>query len=69
MTGVAGPEDPDVSAIIPTLDEETEIGGTLRRARQSLGPAAELIVVDGGSRDRTRQEAETQARVITTFPG
>jgi len=37
--------------------------------RDALGARAELIVVDGGSRDRTRSLADGLARVIRTEPG
>lgn len=41
-----------VSIIIPALNEERQIGGVLS-ALLSLPEAGEIIVVDGGSRDRT----------------
>ncbi len=41
-----------VAFVIPVLEEEHRIGGLLRRLRERY-PAAELVVVDGGSRDRT----------------
>ena len=41
-----------VSIIVPTLDEAATVGATLG-ALKGLGDAAELIVVDGGSRDDT----------------
>ncbi len=63
------PERPPYSVIIPTLDEESEIEPALRSARDALGEKAELIVVDGGSRDRTRSLARRLARVIETRPG
>jgi glycosyltransferase involved in cell wall biosynthesis len=63
------PERPLYSVIIPTLDEESEIEPALRSARDALGDRAELIVVDGGSRDRTRSLARGLARVIETRPG
>jgi len=46
---------PYASVIIPTLNEEESIQGTIEKARD---PDAEIIVVDGGSRDRTRALAE-----------
>ncbi|WP_419161874.1 TIGR04283 family arsenosugar biosynthesis glycosyltransferase [Candidatus Palauibacter sp.] len=48
---------PEFSVIVPTLDEESRLDETLRRARAALGPESELIVVDGGSRDRTAEIA------------
>ena len=52
-----------ISAIIPCLDEETAIGQVVRAV---LGQHVnEVIVVDGGSRDRTVERASTAgARVI-----
>ncbi len=42
---------PDVSIIIPTLNEESGLAGTLRRLRDQR--PREIIVVDGGSGDAT----------------
>jgi glycosyltransferase involved in cell wall biosynthesis len=52
-----------VSAVIPCLDEEAAIGAVVRNVLdQGL---AEVIVVDGGSRDRTAERArEVGARVV-----
>jgi glycosyltransferase involved in cell wall biosynthesis len=52
-----------VSAVIPCLDEEDAIGSVVRDV---LGRGvAEVIVVDGGSRDRTAERAEAAgARVV-----
>jgi glycosyltransferase involved in cell wall biosynthesis len=54
---------PVVSVIIPCLDEEEAIGQVVTAAlSQNVG---EVIVVDGGSRDRTVERAEAAgARVI-----
>ena len=46
-----------LSVVVPTLNEASWIGPTLERARSVLGPGAELIVVDGGSVDDTRDRA------------
>jgi rSAM/selenodomain-associated transferase 2 len=52
---------PYVSVVIPALDEE----GSLRSAIESVRADAEVIVVDGGSRDATVSEAEAAgARVL-----
>jgi glycosyltransferase involved in cell wall biosynthesis len=52
-----------VSAVIPCLDEEAAIGAVVRDVL-SQG-VAEVIVVDGGSRDRTAAcAAEAGARVV-----
>lgn len=42
---------PRVAAVIPALDEETALAGLL--AEWPVGVVDEIIVVDGGSRDRT----------------
>lgn len=57
-----------ISVIIPALNEEARIERTLRRAREQEGPL-EVLVVDGGSEDRTRELAARQARVIRSAPG
>lgn len=54
-----------VSVIIPALDEEAELPATLASVRAQPGPK-EVIVVDGGSEDATREIAEQSgARVVT----
>ncbi len=52
-----------VTAIIPALDEEDAIGGTVSRLSRDL--VHEIIVVDNGSRDRTAERAAAAgARVV-----
>ncbi|HJQ93616.1 MAG TPA: glycosyltransferase family 2 protein [Candidatus Thermoplasmatota archaeon] len=58
-----------VSIVIPTLNEQGGIGPTLdsidRAAFEAKGWELELLVIDGASKDRTRQEAERRgARVV-----
>lgn len=55
---------PDVSVVIPALDEERHILPALRSARRAFGADAELVVVDGGSTDRTPELARRRARVV-----
>jgi rSAM/selenodomain-associated transferase 2/rSAM/selenodomain-associated transferase 1 len=58
---------PYLSVIIPTLNEIISIAGSLARARD---PDAEIIVVDGGSTDRTRDKArDAGAMVIESGKG
>ena len=58
----------DISVVIPVLNEEKTIAASLT-ALMALRPH-EVIVVDGGSADRTREiSAQTGARVITGVPG
>lgn len=56
----------EFSVIVPTLDEEARLDETLRRAKSALGPETEVIVVDGGSRDRTTEVAAAHGRVLST---
>ena len=56
-----------VSIIIPVLQEEARIADCLDRAR-ALGPV-EVIVVDGGSSDRTRELASGADRVLQSARG
>jgi len=59
-------EDVRVSVIIPTLDEEAAISAALASAQ----PAHEVIVVDGGSADRTVEIAKAMdARVLVSARG
>ncbi len=59
MTGPA----PSVSVVIPTLNEEPSIQALLNHV-QGLG-AAEIVIADGGSVDRTVAIAEECARVVS----
>jgi rSAM/selenodomain-associated transferase 2 len=43
-----------ITVVIPTLDEGRTIGATIRRLLDE-GTACEVLVVDGGSRDRTTE--------------
>jgi dolichol-phosphate mannosyltransferase len=64
----------EVSVILPVLNEGGNLGDLLRRLREVLereGLSYEFLVVDGGSRDNTREAAAAQgARVLDEdFPG
>jgi dolichol-phosphate mannosyltransferase len=58
----------ELSVVIPALDEERNVERIVPAIREEIFPAAdgaEIIVVDGGSRDRTREVAESLgARVV-----
>ncbi|MBI2182690.1 MAG: TIGR04283 family arsenosugar biosynthesis glycosyltransferase [Deltaproteobacteria bacterium] len=57
-----------ISVILPVLNEEKTIGPTLA-AVMALHPH-EIVVVDGGSTDRTRRiSVEAGAKVLMTGPG
>jgi dolichol-phosphate mannosyltransferase len=52
---------PKLSVVIPALNEGANIGHVIERLKRSivsLGISAEIIVVDGGSKDRTWEVAE-----------
>src|SRR6185503_5205220 len=54
-----------VHVVLPAYNEEANIGGLLRRIRETLeeeGIAFSVIVVDDGSRDRTAAIVEEHAR-------
>jgi len=56
---------PYLSVIIPALNEATHIEETILDARS---PDAELVVVDGGSGDRTAERAEQAGAVVLKGP-
>jgi rSAM/selenodomain-associated transferase 2 len=58
----------NISIIMPTLDEELIVAQTLAATRAVVGDA-EIIVVDGGSRDRTPQLARPFAPVVSARRG
>lgn len=61
----------EVSFIIPTLNEETHIGGVLDTIRENVGRRFqhEVIVVDNGSSDRTVEIAEKKGAICLHAPG
>ncbi len=59
-----------ISIIVPVLDEARAIGATLAALQPLRGAGAEVIVVDGGSRDATAALAAPLAdRVIVSLRG
>ncbi len=57
------PRAPTISVVVPVLNEEAAIGPVVRAVPRDLNP--EIVVVDGGSRDRTVAEARAAgARVV-----
>ena len=64
-----------IAVVIPALDEADTIGKAVESARDERGdapsgPDVEIVVVDGGSRDRTVDRAQAAgARVLTSPPG
>lgn len=60
-------EQPQLSIIIPTLNEAGALGRTLENARR--GNDVEIIVVDGGSQDATRELAEHAGATVLAVSG
>lgn len=59
---------PSLTIVIPALDAAAVLGATLGACREAAG--AEVLVVDGGSRDATRETAlRGGARVVESAPG
>ena len=59
---------PDVSIIIPARNEEANLGACLESLMAQTGVRFEIIVVDDGSTDRTREIALSFTRVRLIFP-
>ena len=63
------PENPVISIIIPALNEENYIGGTLRSlVNQQFPFPYEIIVSDGGSSDSTVEQAQLYADQVIHNP-
>ncbi|MDY6901662.1 MAG: glycosyltransferase, partial [Cyanobacteriota bacterium] len=69
---------PSVSIIIPTLNEETSLGRTLRQLTLLSPAPEEIIVVDGGSKDETVLIAKSsfesfpskiKTKILNCYPG
>ncbi len=58
-------QNPEISVIIPTLNEEKYIESTLKGLDSQTFKSFETIIVDGGSKDRTRKMVGKKARFIT----
>lgn len=62
------PASPSLSVIIPVLNEEANIETHLRALRQLRLNGAEVLVVDGGSADRTVELARAFADAVLAAP-
>jgi len=62
-------ERPMVSVIVPARDEEACIGKCLESLVTQIGVRFEIIVVDDGSTDRTRDIAQSFPEVRVVDPG
>ena len=59
---------PPLSIVVPALDEEAGIGASLARLQPLRAQGVEVIVVDGGSRDTTREIARPLADRVLESP-
>ena len=57
------------SIVIPTLNEEENLPRAIESARIAYGSDCEIIVVDGGSTDATRDVARRHGRVLVRGAG
>ena len=57
-----------LSIVVPVLDEAAGVGDVLARLRPLRALGAEVIVVDGGSRDDTMARAEAHADRVIAAP-
>jgi len=56
-----------ISVVVPTLNEEAHVAEAIRSAREG-DPGVEVLVVDGGSCDRTRAVAEAAGATVVAAP-
>lgn len=60
---------PRISVIIPTYNEEPHIGDLVRHLLRCAGPhLADLLVIDAGSADRTREVAREAGATVLVSP-
>lgn len=57
-----------ISIIIPTLNEARQIGGLVESILKQTLPPLEIIVVDGGSSDKTVKQAAKATKIVTVTP-
>lgn len=58
---------PSVSVVLPAFNEAAQIGALVRRIRET-GPDYEIIIVDDGSGDNTREEAQSAGATVISHP-
>jgi glycosyltransferase involved in cell wall biosynthesis len=66
---VPAPAHPELSVIVPARNEEASLGACLDSLVNQSGLQYEIIVVDDGSTDRTRQVAQSYSQVAVISPG
>jgi len=71
MGGIVRDADPEVSIVIPCLNEAETIGTVIREARQALdqaGMAGEIVIGDNGSTDGSQRIAEELGAHVVPVP-
>lgn len=61
------PPEPRVLVVIPAYNESLRIGGVIAAIHQAV-PAADILVVDDGSRDGTAEAARRGGAVVASLP-
>jgi glycosyltransferase involved in cell wall biosynthesis len=57
-----------ISVVIPAYNEEESIDEVVRQCRATLGKDVELLVIDDGSTDATRERAEVAGATVISHP-
>jgi glycosyltransferase involved in cell wall biosynthesis len=57
-----------IAAIVPALNEEKNIANVLKTLFQSIDRFDEVIVVDGGSQDKTAEISQNMGAKVINFP-
>ncbi|MBS7615866.1 glycosyltransferase [Candidatus Bathyarchaeota archaeon] len=63
------PKPPLISIIVPTLNEEKYIRLLITSIKQQRSANFEILIVDGGSRDKTLEIAKKDGAKVFKFPG
>src|SRR5881628_1580269 len=68
---LAVPAAPEISVVIPCLDEEAAVGMVVEQAWEGIersGRSGEVIVVDNGSTDRSAELAASYGATVVSEP-
>jgi glycosyltransferase involved in cell wall biosynthesis len=60
---------PSLAVVLPALNEEAHLASTLRSLLSQANPAERVLVVDGGSADRTEKLARSLGADVLSAPG
>src|SRR3990170_2236585 len=59
---------PEISIVIPAMNEERVIGTIIKGVKSLLGDRCEIIVIDDGSKDSTGKVAKEAGAKVVTHP-